>query len=179
MSSTTPAPRHLPPWLRGPVAGVPRELEAVAHALQQTLEEVEDFTRDFPDELLSYRPAGLGHTAFHLKHIAGVIDRLLTIASGESITDEQRQQALDESQHDPSESVSQLVANVRQVIERGIEQLRHTDLASLYEPRLVGRKQLPSTVFGTLFHAAEHSQRHCGQLLVTTRVALEQAKKAG
>lgn len=30
--------------------------------------------------------------------------------------------------------------------------------------------QLPSTVLGLLFHAAEHTQRHLGQLLVTVRV---------
>lgn len=41
---------------------------------------------------------------------------------------------------------------------------------TLTEPRAVGRKQLPSTVMGLLFHAAEHVQRHVGQLLVTVRV---------
>jgi uncharacterized damage-inducible protein DinB len=40
----------------------------------------------------------------------------------------------------------------------------------LLQPRGVGRAQLPSTVLGLLFHAAEHTQRHVGQLLVTVRV---------
>jgi uncharacterized damage-inducible protein DinB len=39
----------------------------------------------------------------------------------------------------------------------------------LTDPRGVGRKQLPSTVLGLLFHAAEHTMRHTGQLLVTVR----------
>ena len=34
----------------------------------------------------------------------------------------------------------------------------------------VGRAQLPSTVLGLFVHAAEHTQRHVGQLLVTVRV---------
>ena len=51
-----------------------------------------------------------------------------------------------------------------------IAQLRATDPATLAEARPVGRKALPSTVIGTLVHAAEHTQRHVGQLLVTVRV---------
>jgi hypothetical protein len=37
--------------------------------------------------------------------------------------------------------------------------------------RSVGRAQLPSTVTGCLFHAAEHTKRHLGQLLVTVQAA--------
>jgi len=33
----------------------------------------------------------------------------------------------------------------------------------------VGRAQLPSTVIGLLVHAAEHTMRHTGQLMVTVR----------
>jgi hypothetical protein len=36
--------------------------------------------------------------------------------------------------------------------------------------RGVGRAQLPSTVLGLLFHAAEHTQRHAGQVATTRRV---------
>jgi hypothetical protein len=36
--------------------------------------------------------------------------------------------------------------------------------------RQVGRAQLPSTVLGLLFHAAEHAQRHVGQLVTTSKV---------
>tara|TARA_R110000850_G_scaffold83886_2_gene179954 strand:- start:1798 stop:1986 length:189 start_codon:yes stop_codon:yes gene_type:complete len=38
--------------------------------------------------------------------------------------------------------------------------------------RGVGRGQLPSTVGGLLFHAAEHTQRHFGKLLVTVKVIM-------
>jgi uncharacterized damage-inducible protein DinB len=48
--------------------------------------------------------------------------------------------------------------------------LRVTEEKTLTEPREVGRAKLPSTVLGLLFHAAEHTQRHVGQLLVTARV---------
>jgi hypothetical protein len=48
--------------------------------------------------------------------------------------------------------------------------VRATAEASLTEGREVGRGRLPSTVLGLLVHAAEHTQRHVGQLLVTARV---------
>jgi uncharacterized damage-inducible protein DinB len=51
-----------------------------------------------------------------------------------------------------------------------INQLKTTEESSLTDVRTVGRKQLPSTLMGLLFHAAEHTMRHTGQLHVTVRV---------
>jgi hypothetical protein len=34
----------------------------------------------------------------------------------------------------------------------------------------VGRAKLPATTLGLLFHAAEHTQRHVGQLMTTLKV---------
>ena len=51
-----------------------------------------------------------------------------------------------------------------------LDQLRATQPHALSETRLVGRGQLPATMLGLLFHAAEHAQRHIGQMLVTARV---------
>ncbi len=171
MSSQQSVPSQIPPWLRGPIAGVPDELQAVAQALVQTQEEVEAFTAGFPDELLWVRPARLGHAAFHLRHIAGVIDRLFTTARGEEVSREQREAAVREKSEGDGATTAELVALVGSQVARAIDQLRRTDVSQLYEPRLVGSKQLPTNVYGLLFHAAEHAQRHCGQLLVTVRVA--------
>jgi hypothetical protein len=63
-----------------------------------------------------------------------------------------------------------LVADFDAAVERALTQLRATDPASLLEPREVGRGRLPSTVLGLLFHAAEHTQRHVGQLVTTAKV---------
>jgi len=41
---------------------------------------------------------------------------------------------------------------------------------SLLQPREVGRKRLPSTTLGLIFHAAEHSARHAGQIVTLVRV---------
>jgi uncharacterized damage-inducible protein DinB len=56
-----------------------------------------------------------------------------------------------------------------------IEQLHNTPDHTLTDPRSVGRKSLGSTVQGLLFHAAEHAQRHLGQLIVTARIVGEAA----
>jgi len=51
-----------------------------------------------------------------------------------------------------------------------LAKLKNIPEASLTEFRAVGRKQMPSSVIGLIFHAAEHTQRHIGQLLVTVSV---------
>lgn len=165
---------QLAPWLRGPVQGVPATLVPVAHALQQTQEEVAEFTEGFPDDLLWEGVAGLAPVGFHLRHIAGVIDRLFTYARAEPLTDEQRQAQRNEAVAPAVPTTTRaLVQRIDSVIAKAIDQLRNTDPATLNDAILVGSKQVPSTVFGSLFHGAEHAQRHAGQLLVTSRVVRE------
>jgi uncharacterized damage-inducible protein DinB len=162
------------PWLRGPVEGVPAELQPVAHALLQSQLEVHEFTDGLPDGLLWERVAGSAPVGFHLRHIRGVIDRLFTTAAEGAVTAEQRRDLEVERRHaDEGVTVRALVAAIDEQIARALDQLRSTDPETLSDARVVGAKSLPSTVAGLLFHAAEHAQRHCGQLLVTSRVLLE------
>ena len=164
------------PWLRGPVEGVPRELQPVAHGFIQTLEEVHEFTAGFPDDLLWESVAGLAPVGFHLKHIAGVIDRLTTTAEKGATTEEQRAAAKAEREPGPHDATTaSLVAAIERTIDEAMNRLRRMDPAKVYEPREVGRLKLPSTVIGSMFHAAEHAQRHCGQLLGTSRVVRARA----
>lgn len=163
---TTP---HTPPWLAGPVPGIAATLQPVAHALLQTVEEVEAFTAGFPDDKLWEGVAGLASVGFHLRHIAGVIDRLFTAARGEAVSEVQRAAARAEGS--PSaEGVAELLQALRDQVDQALDQLRATPDAVLGEVREVGARKLPATVLGLLFHAADHAQRHTGQLLVTARV---------
>jgi uncharacterized damage-inducible protein DinB len=57
-------------------------------------------------------------------------------------------------------------------LEIALSQLRQTSPETLTEIRYVGRAMVPSTHLGLLFHAAEHTQRHVGQLLVTAKVLI-------
>ena len=68
----------------------------------------------------------------------------------------------------------ELVLRFQQKVNAVVQQLKTTNEASVTDHRSVGRKALPSTVLGLVFHAAEHTMRHLGQLLVTVKVVKSQ-----
>ena len=161
-------------WLRGPVDGVPALLQPVAHALLQAEEEVTALVRDFPDDRLWIKPHGLASAGFHLQHLAGVLDRLTTYARGKPLSPTQLSRLKAEgSAEDSSASAASLAFAFSACVADTIDLLRATPEGALLEPRSVGRSGLPSTVLGLLVHCAEHTMRHVGQLLVTTRVVRE------
>jgi uncharacterized damage-inducible protein DinB len=137
----------------------------------QAREEVTAFMHEFPDTLLWERPAGVASVGFHLQHLIGVLDRLLTYARGEALSEAQLEWLAAEGQPaEPPRSTAELVQLFDAQVEKALTQLRTTSEATLTDSRGVGRAQLPSTVLGLLVHAAEHTMRHLGQLLVTVRV---------
>ena len=178
-------------WLRGPHPGLLPLLQPVAHALLQAREEVMELMEGFPDEVLWDRPGGVASAGFHLQHMAGVLDRLFTYARGEALSGQQLEALAAEGkpviEENPvaagnavpgggtdrgSQRVRgrELTDRFARQVDRALEQLYLFGEQELTEPREVGRARLPSTVFGLLMHAAEHVQRHTGQLLVTIRV---------
>jgi len=158
-------------WLRGPVAGVPAPLQPVAHSLLQSREEVDAvLTGVAPNEIWNARN-GAASLGFHVRHAMGSLDRLFTYARGTTLSDAQRHVLKQESEPDPDLSADDLRAAFAAAVERALDQLRSTDAATLTDVRLVGRAQLPSTVLGLLFHAAEHTQRHIGQAITTRKLA--------
>lgn len=161
---------NLEVWLRGLLPDVPPLLQPVAHALLQAQEELAEYLNDFPDSLLWQRPAGVASTAFHLQHLTGVLDRIFTYARGESLTETQMQALKAEGIENPEITVQQLIKDFNKQVEKAIFQLKNTDESTLTEVRGVGRAKVPSTVIGLLFHAAEHTTRHLGQLLVTSKI---------
>ena len=76
-------------WLRGPLPDCIDELQPVAHSLLQVREEIEAVVA-LPPEKLWARPGGAASIGFHLKHLAGSLDRLLTYASGKQLSAAQR-----------------------------------------------------------------------------------------
>jgi uncharacterized damage-inducible protein DinB len=161
---------NLEVWLRGPLPEVPLLLQPIAHALLQAQEELHDYLSDFPENLLWQRPANVASVAFHLQHLTGVLDRIFTYAQGESLTEIQMQALKAEGIENSEITVQQLLEDFNKQVEKAISQLKNTDETTLTEVRNVGRAKIPSTVIGLLFHAAEHTTRHLGQLLVTSKV---------
>ncbi|MBD2769745.1 DinB family protein [Hymenobacter sp. BT664] len=159
-------------WQRGPLPGVPPLLQPVAAALLQAREELTAALHRFPPGLLNERPAGVASVGFHLQHLAGVLDRLFTYARAEALTAGQLAALAAEQAPLTIEpgTVAHLLQQFSTQVDRALEQLRATPEAALTTARGVGRAQIPSTVIGLLGHAAEHTTRHLGQLLVTARV---------
>ncbi|PIQ21400.1 MAG: metal-dependent hydrolase [Cytophagales bacterium CG18_big_fil_WC_8_21_14_2_50_42_9] len=170
---------NLEVWLRGPLPNMPDLLQPVAHALLQAREEVNALLVDFPAELLWEKPAQVASVGFHLQHLTGVLDRLFTYARAEALTPEQLAALAKEGKPEaPVPSTINLVAAFNEQVNRALAELQLTDITTLTQFRSVGRAKLPSTQLGLYVHAAEHTQRHVGQMLVTIRIlkALQQEK---
>lgn len=165
-------------WLRGPIHGIPPHLQPVAHALLQAREEVASWMADFPDDALWHQPAAVASVGFHLQHLSGVLSRLFTYARGEELSEKQLEALQGEGRPFEGCTVALLLERFREQVDACLEQLRQTDEGTLLERRGVGRKKIPSTVLGLLVHAAEHTQRHAGQLYVTMRV-VKDARERG
>ena len=145
-------------------------LQPVAHALLQVDESVREFAEDLTENEWNARPANVASSAFHLRHITGVIDRLFTYARGESLTEEQLGAIRTEGDHLAGDDIGSTLEALSQRIRSAVAELRTIDPATLGDFREVGRARLPSTVIGCLAHAAEHAMRHVGQLSVTVRI---------
>lgn len=158
-------------WLRGPIEGVPDELQPVAHSLVDALEDMERTASGLTAEQLWHRSGGVAPVGFHLRHAAGSLDRLLTYARGDGLSDEQFEALRREADPgNPPAEIHELLEGFREAIDAAIAILRATPPGSLDEPRAVGRSRLPSTVRGLLFHAAEHTRRHAGQVVATAGI---------
>jgi uncharacterized damage-inducible protein DinB len=158
-------------WLRGPVPGVPAELMPVAHSLIDALEEMDSAVADLTTEQLWLRAGGAASVGFHLRHVCGSIDRLLTYARGESLGVVQLAAIQEEAvPGSPPASAAELMEEVRDAIATALGACNAADPQTLHEPREVGRARLPSTVHGLLFHVAEHTRRHAGQVVSTARI---------
>jgi hypothetical protein len=156
------------PWLRGTLTDIDPIRRAVIHALDLAAEDATRWTIDLTDAQLFARPANLPPIAFHLRHIARSLDRLLTYAEGQQLTPEQlaalkTELAPDNPEEDPR-------VELRAALNRSVDRIRALSPNDFAELRSVGRHQLPTTVGSLLVHCADHTQRHIGQLVTTAKI---------
>jgi uncharacterized damage-inducible protein DinB len=156
------------PWLRG-LAGVSPLTGPVLYAFQQAREDLAKYTESLTSEQIWAKPYGLGSVGFHMRHIAGSTDRLMTYLQGRQLTRSELR-AL-ESEATPGATREELLAELNAAFERAEIIVRAIDPATLADPREVGRKRLPTTVIGLLTHIAEHTQRHVGQAISAAKLA--------
>lgn len=158
-------------WLRGPIEGIPPLLMPAAHALVQAGEDLRSAAADLTVAELWSRPGGAASIGFHLRHIAGSLERLFAYAQGGELTPAQLTAIKQEGEPGtPPAAAAQLLEGVDGAVERSLRVLGAIAEASLVDARAVGRARLPSNVLGLVFHAAEHAQRHTGQVITTARI---------
>jgi uncharacterized damage-inducible protein DinB len=162
---------HLPePWLRGPIPDVHPLIAPLLYAFQQGREDLSLHTEGLTDEQIWTTPKGFGSVGFHLRHIAGSTDRLMTYLRGGALNAGQMETL--RTEHQPAGAGrKELLELVERAFEEGEAVVRAIDPATLAEPRTVGRLHLPTTVIGLLVHIAEHTQRHVGQAICAAKLA--------
>ena len=167
---TLPPPTAPEPWLRGPVPDVPPLLQPAAHALLQAREDVRATVGALDADALWRSPGNdAASVGWHVRHAGGSLDRLCTYARGAALDDAQRAALASESAPVRVDGAT-LLTTFEARIASALAQLVATPESTLRDARAVGRAQLPSTVLGLLFHAAEHTQRHVGAIVTIARL---------
>jgi uncharacterized damage-inducible protein DinB len=156
------------PWLRGTLGEVPAVARGVLHALVLAKEDLWKWCFPLSEEQLNERPNGIASVAFHLRHIARSLDRLLTYAEGRALDESQlsllKSELMADARHeDTFKELKIALGNA----ERRVRALASADFET---PRKVGKKQLPTTIGGLLVHVADHTQRHVGQAITTAKL---------
>ena len=165
--STSPVP-YVEPWLRETYADVPAIGRAVLHALDLALDDLTKWTAGLKDAQVHAQPLGRTSIAFHLRHIARSTDRLLSYAEGKQLSEEQLLALKSEKSGD--ETLGMLLADVEFSFVNAAERIKVLATANFDTVRYVGRKKFPTSIGGALIHVADHTQRHAGQVVTTTKV---------
>jgi uncharacterized damage-inducible protein DinB len=155
--------------MRGPIDGVPTLVAPLLYSFRQAREDLARFTEGLTAEQLWATPHGFGSVGFHLRHIAGSTERLMTYLEGRQLSEAQMDFL--KREHDAGASREELLSSMNAVFERAEAVVRALDVAVLEAPREIGRKKLPTTVIGLLTHIAEHTQRHVGQAISAAKLA--------
>ena len=156
------------PWMRGPIEGVEPLVAPVFYSFTQVREELAHYTEGLTTEQVWRQVNSLPTLGFHLRHIAGSVDRLMTYLTEGEISPEQIAQLKSEGQ--PGASLAELLAGIDAAFAKAESQLRTIKAEDIHAPRYIGRKRLPTSVLGLLVHISEHTQRHLGQAITTAKL---------
>lgn len=156
------------PWLRGTHQELDPIARQVVHALELTREDVERWCSGLSDAEWHARPFGLEPLAFHIRHIARSLDRLLTYAEGRQLTEAQL--ASLRTELSAPATGDHILDEFRGTMEASLARICRFAPVQHAAPRQVGRASLPSTAGALLVHCAEHTQRHTGQAITTAKL---------
>ena len=156
------------PWLRGTVTDLDPVRAAVLYSFQHAREDIEAWISRMPEEDLCMGFGNVASVGFHIRHIAGSIDRLVTYAQGSQLSEEQMQSMRTENSGIASRA--ELMKVLDESFNKAEAVLRSLDPA--YSTiREIGRRKVPVPLGVLLVHIAEHTQRHVGEIIMTVKIA--------
>lgn len=153
--------------MRGTHGELDPVIRAVVHALELAEEDVDKWWTGLSEAEMFARPGGVAPVAFHLRHMARSLDRLLTYAEARALDNEQLLALKTEMD---GGTVAEVMAEFREGLANAKRRVVAFKPESFEESRGIGRKQLPTTVAGLLIHCAEHTSRHVGQAVTTAQI---------
>ena len=156
------------PWLRGTLTEFSSVHRAVLHALQHAREDLERWCGDLNDAEINATPGEIAPVAFHLRHIARSVDRLLSYAEGRQLSEAQL--AALKTELAPGAVSAEVFRELREALGQAAVRVCAFAADQLEVPRAVGRRSLPTTIGGLLVHVADHTQRHVGQAITTAKI---------
>src|SRR5665213_374632 len=123
-------------WMRGPIPGVDPLVAPILYCFQQAREDLARWTNGLTTDQLWAQPHGFGSVGFHLRHVAGSTDRLMTYLRGEQLTE--AEMAFMKAEHSPGASREELLDAMDQVFRQAEVTIRALDPARLADARGVG-----------------------------------------
>ena len=88
------------PWMTGTITGVHPCIAALLYSFDHARQDLARWTDGLNADQLWHRSGEVAPVAFHILHIAGSIDRLLTYAEGHQLSDEQMRELRSEQECD-------------------------------------------------------------------------------
>jgi DinB family protein len=157
------------PWLSGTITGIHPVLAAVLYSFQHARQDLDQWTRGFSDEQMWRKVGDVAPVGFHIRHIAGSVNRLITYANNGSL-DETQLKEMRSDQETKGQGREELFALLDRKLAHATEIVRGIDPSTLGDIREIGRKRVPVPLAVLLVHISEHTQRHVGEAIVTAKI---------
>jgi hypothetical protein len=155
--------------MRGIVPGIHPVTGHLLRSAEQIREDAGAAAVGLTTDQLWSKPHGMTSPGFHLKHLAGSTNRLLTYLEDRQLTSDQLAAILAEGEG--SEDAATLLSSVNAALDRyeaAVRSLSPEDFGAVKE---IGRKKYQTTAISLAIHIAEHAQRHIGGLIAAAKLA--------
>ena len=159
---------YVEPWMRGHYADLHPTIAALLYSFEHARDDLAKWTEGLDGASICASRGKVASVAFHIAHIAGSIERLIAYAKGEQLSDQQLAELRAEKM--TSKSRSELLELLEEKTRAAEVFLRALDPSELTQQRYIGRKRIATTLGVLLIHIAEHTQRHVGEAILTTKI---------